>query len=85
MKLGGDYKETCSLCYLQRAIRDQILNPHQLYDFAKGEIPGITCFLLIISKLMMFQNLWLPDMKMSDNLEEAEKTISLFPVVTTIF
>ena len=28
----------------RRAIHNQILNPHQLYDFAKREIPHITCF-----------------------------------------
>ena len=39
---------------LQRAIHNQILNPHQLYDFAKSETPCITVFLLISSKFFFF-------------------------------
>ena len=40
----GDYKKRPAHASLQRAIHNQILNPHQLCDFAKSEIPGITCF-----------------------------------------
>ena len=81
-RVGRTLKRLAAHASLQRAIHDQILNPHQLYDFGKREIPCITRFLLISSKLMLRQNFWPPDMKMPDNLEEAEKTISFFPMVT---
>ena len=45
------------------------------------KFPVSYAFLLISSKLMLFQNFGPPDMKMPDHLEEAEKTISLFPMV----
>ena len=72
----GTIKRLAARASLQRAIHNQILNPHQLYGFAKSEIPSITClhaFLLISSKLMLFQSFWPPDIKMLYNLEEAEK------------
>ena len=43
---------------LQSVIYNQILNPHQLNDFAKSEIPGITCFFVdkeqldVVSKIL---------------------------------
>ena len=42
--VGGTTKKLAPCASLQRPIHNQILNPHQLYDFAKIEIPGITCF-----------------------------------------
>ena len=42
--VGGAIKRLAARSSLQRAIHNQILNPHQLYDFAKSEILGTTCF-----------------------------------------
>ena len=40
----GTIKRLAAHASLQWAIHNQILNPHQLYDFAKSKISGITCF-----------------------------------------
>ena len=40
----GTIKRLAACASLQWAIHNQILNPHQLYDFAKSKISGITCF-----------------------------------------
>ena len=42
--VGGSIKRLAARASLQRAIHNQILNLHQLYDFAKIEIPGMTSF-----------------------------------------
>ena len=45
--VGVTMKRLAARASLQRAIHNQILNPHQLYDFAKSEIhmlSVITCF-----------------------------------------
>ena len=44
--VGGTIKRLVARASLMRAIHNQILNSHQLYDFAKSEIPGITCFVV---------------------------------------
>ena len=47
----GTIKRLAAHVSLQRTIHNQILNQHQLYDFAKSEIPGITCFFIdVVSK-----------------------------------
>ena len=47
----GTIKRLAARVSLQRTIHNQILNQHQLYDFAKSEIPGITCFFIdVVSK-----------------------------------
>ena len=56
--VGGTIKRLAASASLQRAIHNQILNTHQLYDFAKSEILGITCFFVdkqqvdVVSKLL---------------------------------
>ena len=40
----GTIKRLAACASFQRAIYNQLLNPHQLYNFAKSEIPSITCF-----------------------------------------
>ena len=42
--VGGSIKRLAARASLHRAIHNQILNLHQLYDFAKCEIPGMTSF-----------------------------------------
>ena len=44
--VGGTIKRIALRASFQRAIHNPILNPHQLYNFAKSEIPGITCFFI---------------------------------------
>ena len=59
--VGGTIKRLAAHASLQRAIHYQILNPHQLYDFAKSDIRGITCFFVdkkqvdVVSKLLAFR------------------------------
>ena len=43
-KVGKTIKRFAACASLQRAIHNQILNPDQLYDFAKSEILGTICF-----------------------------------------
>ena len=56
--VGRTLKRLALCASFQRAIHNQILNPHQLYHFAKSEIPGITCFFIdkqqvdVISKFL---------------------------------
>ena len=51
-------KRLTACASLPRAIHNQVLNPYQLYDFAKSKIPGITCFFVdkqqddIVSKFL---------------------------------
>ena len=67
---------------LPRAIHNQVLNPYQLYDFAKSKIPGITCFFVdkqqddIVSKFLnsRYEN--------AKQFKGSRKKISLFPMVT---
>ena len=42
--VGGTLKKLAARASLQRAIDNQTLNPHHLYDYAKKEITGMTCF-----------------------------------------
>ena len=42
--VGGSIKRLAARASLQRAIHNQILNLHQLYNFAKSEIPSMTSF-----------------------------------------
>ena len=44
--VGGTIKILAARASLQRAVQNQILNPYQLYDFAKSEIHGITYFVV---------------------------------------
>ena len=83
--VGGTIKRLAAHASLQRAIHNQILNPHQLCDFAKNEILSITCFFVDKQQVDVVSKFWHPDMKMPDNLEETEKTISLFPMVTMFY
>ena len=81
--VGGTIKRLAARASLQRAIDNQILNPHHLYDYAKSEIAGITCFLLIRRKLKLFQIFCQKDLKMPKNSEDQEKITSLFLKVIT--
>ena len=55
--VGGTIKRLAARASLPRAIHNQILNPQQLYDFAKSEIPSITCSFVDKQQVMLFQNL----------------------------
>ena len=49
---------------------------------AKSEIPGITCFFVDKQQVDVVSKFLTSRYEMPDNLEEAEKIINLFPVVT---
>ena len=59
--VGGTIKRLVACAGLQRALHNQILNPHQSYDFAKSEIPCLTCFFVdkqqvdVVSKFLTFR------------------------------
>ena len=57
----GTVKRLAAYPSPQRAIHNQILNPHHIYDFAKNEIPSITNFFVdkqqvdVVSKFLTFR------------------------------
>ena len=81
MELGGTTKRLAACASLQRAIHNQTLNTHQLYDFANSGVPGVTSFFVgkqqfdVVSKFLTS--------RYENTMQfRSKKTISLFPIVT---
>ena len=78
----GTIKRLAARASLQRAIHNQILNPHQLYDFAKSEIPSITCLFVDKQQVDVVSKFLTPRYENAIQFRGSRKTISLFPMVT---
>ena len=77
--VGGTFKRLAQHAVLQRPITDQILNPVHLFEFAKNEITGVTCFFVDTSDVEEISPILQPRFTNSPKFKGTRKNHQFIP------